>query len=113
VAECGGLLYLLESLTDTSGRRAEMLGLLAGHAAMQERLSAIALQQLTLPEGTLRGHTFHYSRLETPLLPLARGVCPNGGVTAEAVYRSGRLTASYIHAYFPSNPQAVAALFAP
>jgi cobyrinic acid a,c-diamide synthase len=113
VAECGGLLYLLESLTDTSGRRAEMLGLLAGHAAMQERLAALALQQVTLPEGTLRGHTFHHSRLETPLLPLARGACPNGSAAAEAVYRSGRLTASYIHAYFPSNPQAVAALFAP
>jgi len=27
------------------------------------------------------------------------------------VYRCGSLTASYFHAYFPSNPAAVAALF--
>ena len=36
-----------------------------------------------------------------------------GGRGAEAVYRQGRMTASYVHFYFPSNPVAVAALFAP
>ncbi|MGN2261464.1 hypothetical protein ACLXBB_37245, partial [Pseudomonas aeruginosa] len=30
-----------------------------------------------------------------------RGVCPNGRNTAEAVFRLGRLTASYIHFYLP------------
>ncbi|MCF5070518.1 cobyrinate a,c-diamide synthase, partial [Pseudomonas syringae] len=35
------------------------------------------------------------------------------GRGAEAVYREGRMTASYVHFYFPSNPAAVAALFAP
>ncbi len=113
VAECGGLLYLLESLTDASGRRVEMIGLLPGHAVMQERLTAIALQQVALPEGELRGHTFHHSRLDTPLTALACGACPNGGKTAEPVFRDGRLTASYIHVYFPSNPRAVGELFAP
>lgn len=112
-AECGGLLYLLEALTDAEGRRSSMLGLLPGEAVMQSRLAALALQAVRLPEGMLRGHTFHHSRLETPVQPVARGVCPNGGPTAEAVFRTGRLTASYIHAYFPSNPEAVASLFAP
>ena len=111
LAECGGMLYLLESLTDANGRRADMLGLLPGHAVMQKRLAALALQQVTLPEGEWRGHTFHHSRLETPLSPIARGTCPNGGKTAEAVFRAGRLTASYVHAYFPSNPEAAAKLF--
>jgi cobyrinic acid a,c-diamide synthase len=32
---------------------------------------------------------------------------------AEAVFRSGRLTASYIHFYLPSNPGAAARLLAP
>jgi cobyrinic acid a,c-diamide synthase len=111
LAECGGMLYLLESLTDSDGQRADMLGLLPGHAVMQKRLSAIALQRITLPEGELRGHTFHYSRIETSLAPIAHGRCPNGGRTAEAVYRSGTLTASYVHSYFPSNPEAAARLF--
>lgn len=111
VAECGGMLYLLESLTDKHGKVAAMAGLLPGSAVMQERLTALALQSVTLPEGTLRGHTFHHSRMESPLAAIARGECPNRRRAAEAVYRDGRLTASYIHFYMPSNPAAAAALF--
>jgi cobyrinic acid a,c-diamide synthase len=40
-------------------------------------------------------------------------VCPTYKRTSEAVYRIGRLTASYIHLYMPSNPAAAAALFLP
>ena len=113
VAECGGMLYLFESLADTDGQHAVMVGLLPGRASMQQRLTALALQQIALPEGELRGHTFHHSRLDTVLAPIAHGRCPDGGGTSEAVYRVGRLTASYVHAYFPSNPMACARLFTP
>lgn len=113
LAECGGMLYVLQSLTDAQGKQGSLLGLLDGHAVMQPRLSALALQGVTLPQGTLRGHTFHYSKVETDLVPVARGVCPNDGATAEAVYQQRRLTASYIHFYFPSDPRAVARLFLP
>lgn len=112
-AECGGMLYLLETLTDQHGKQAEMLGLLPGHAVMQPRLAALGLQSVLLPEGELRGHTFHHSRLETELIPLAYGKRQRKGVAGEAVYRVGRLTASYLHLYFPTNPQAVASLFLP
>jgi cobyrinic acid a,c-diamide synthase len=89
------------------------LGLLTGDAVMQKRLAALALQAVDLPEGSLRGHTYHHSLTSTELEPIARGLSPNGGRGAEAVYREGRMTASYVHFYFPSNPSAVAALFAP
>lgn len=107
------MLYLLDSLTGADDRSGAMLGLLPGIAVMQKRLTALALQKVALPEGELRGHTFHYSRLETPLTPITRASCPNGGVTAEAVFRDGRLTASYVHSYFPSNPETTARLFRP
>jgi len=113
LAECGGMLYLLDALTDVDGQRAELVGVLAGEATMQKRLAALALQTVDLPEGQLRGHTYHHSLTRTELQPIARGLSPNGGRGAEAVYREGRLTASYVHFYFPSNPKAVAALFAP
>ena len=113
LAECGGMLYLLEVLTDKQGASAELLGLLPGSARLQPRLAALALQQVELPEGTLRGHTYHHSVLDCALAPLARGVCPNGKPVAEAVYRLGRLTASYIHFYLPSNPRAAAELLLP
>ncbi len=113
LAECGGMLYLLDALTDVEGQRAELVGLLAGEATMQKRLAALALQAVDMPEGVLRGHTYHHSLTSTQLQPIARGLSPNGGRGAEAVYREGRLTASYVHFYFPSNPQAIAAFFAP
>ena len=113
VAECGGMLYVLRSLTDVLGQQCRLLGLLEGEAAMHARLSALALQSVELPQGTLRGHTFHYSRLQSHISPAARGVCPNGGTASEAVYQLQRLTASYVHFYFPSNPRAVAQLFLP
>lgn len=113
LAECGGMLYLLEALTDAAGQSAELLGLLPGRAVMQKRLAALALQEAALPEGTLRGHTFHHSLLESPEAPLVRGLCPNDKPVAEAVYRIGRLTASYIHFYLPSNPRAAAELLRP
>lgn len=113
LAECGGMLYTLKSLTDAQGRPGELLGLIDGAALMQPRLAALALQSIELAQGTLRGHTFHYSRLESSLAACARGVCPNGGTTSEAVYQQQRLTASYIHLYFPSNPDAVTQLFLP
>ena len=111
LAECGGLLYLLDTLVDAEGTRHAMAGVLPGEAVMQRRLAALGLQAVDLPEGPVRGHTFHYSSLTTPLEPVARATSPTGRGTAEAVYRRGRLTASYVHTYFPSNPVAVAAWF--
>ncbi len=113
LAECGGMLYLLDGLTDKAGTRGAMLGLLPGEARLQPRLTALALQTVELPEGRLRGHTYHHSALETSLQPLALGECPNYKRTAEAVYRQGRLTASYIHFYLPSDPTAAAELLRP
>lgn len=89
-----------------------MAGLLPGQARLQPRLAALGLQAIAWPEGELRGHTFHYSSFETPLPPIARASNPNGGKAAEALYQQGSLRASYVHHYFPANPEAVAAFFA-
>ena len=112
-AECGGMLYALETLTDKTGQQAPMLGLLPGHAVLQQRLVSLGMQSALLPEGELRGHTFHHSKMETPLRPLAYGKRQRGDQPGEAIYRLGRLTASYLHLYFPSNPPVAAKLFLP
>ncbi|MEO2215902.1 cobyrinate a,c-diamide synthase [Chromobacterium vaccinii] len=110
-AECGGMLYLLDRLTNRDNDSAAMLGLLPGHARLQERLCGLGLQQMDFPGGALRGHTFHYTRLETALEPIARATRASGAGTGEALYRRSSLLASYFHAYFPSNPIAAARLF--
>lgn len=113
LAECGGLLFALDSLADRDGVQAPMAGLLRGHAAMQARLAALGLQSVALPEGALRGHTFHYAKATIEQAPIASAHNPNGGPSIEAVYRDGRLTASFVHFYFPSNPDAATRLFLP
>lgn len=111
LAECGGLLFSLDSLADRDGTRASMAGLLRGDAAMQARLAALGLQEVDLPEGTLRGHTFHYGQATVETEPLAVAHNPNSGRSAEAVYRDRRMTASFVHFYFPSAPDAAVRLF--
>lgn len=111
LAECGGMLVLLDRLTDAQGRQHAMAGLMPGQAQLQPRLAALGLQSLAWPEGELRGHSFHYSTLSTPLTPAAIAHNPNAGRTAEPLYLQGSLRASYVHHYFPSHPQAVAAFF--
>jgi cobyrinic acid a,c-diamide synthase len=110
LAECGGMMALFETLVDGHGQPHALAGLLPGSTTLQPRLAALGLQEVTLPEGTLRGHTFHYSKSSTPLTPLAQARTADGRA-GEAIYRRARLTASYVHFYFPSNPQATAALF--
>jgi len=113
VAECGGMMALADSLSNQRGESWPMAGLLPGAVHMQARLAGLGSQALATPQGPLRGHTFHYSRLETGTAPLAHTVKHPSGASGEAVYRLGALTASYFHAYFPSNPAACAALFLP
>lgn len=110
LAECGGMMALAESITDTSGTSWPMAGLLPGQVVMQTRLAALGPQAWHTNEGELRGHAFHYSRLESSAVPAARTVKHTTGEAGEAIYRIGSLTASYFHAYFPSCPRAVAAL---
>jgi cobyrinic acid a,c-diamide synthase len=87
-----------------------MAGLFPGRVQMQPRLAGLGPQAVATQAGQMRGHTFHYSRLETPLAPTAWTVKHPSGAQGEAVYRVGSLTASYFHAFFASNPAAAASL---
>jgi cobyrinic acid a,c-diamide synthase len=111
LAECGGMMALAETLVDAQGIPWPMAGVLPGTVSMQTKLAGLGMQSLPTPQGDLRGHTFHYSRFDTPLAPRAHAVRQRDGSAGEAAYVRGALHASYFHAYFPSQPAAVAALF--
>ena len=110
VAECGGMMLLFERLIDLQGNGHTMAGLLPGEVTMQHKLQSLALQAVETECGEVRGHSFHYSSLQTTLNPSATGTRQYGG-EGEHVYRQGRLWASYVHLYLPSNPAAAAQLF--
>jgi cobyrinic acid a,c-diamide synthase len=111
LAECGGLMACCETLHTLDGAEHRLFGLLPGTVRMQARLAGLGLLSVELPEGPLRGHTFHFSTLTTPLPPLATASA-KAGRSAEAVYRRQRLTASYMHFYFPAEPETAGRLFA-
>jgi cobyrinic acid a,c-diamide synthase len=110
-AECGGMMSMTDSLVDQAGQAWPMASLLRGRVLMQTRLAALGSQGMATPHGLLRGHTFHYSRMETEMAPMLNTVKHPSGDAGEAVYQAGSLSASYFHAYFPSCPAAVASLF--
>ncbi|WP_286269437.1 cobyrinate a,c-diamide synthase [Thalassotalea hakodatensis] len=113
LAECGGMLYLLEQLTDLKGQTYTMADVMPGKAKMQDKLAAIGSQWVELPlqpGGTLqnnvmRGHSFHYSCAEVSLEPWCQTIHHPSERAGEFVYRSNNILASYMHWYFPSNPQ--------
>jgi cobyrinic acid a,c-diamide synthase len=112
VAECGGMMACFEHLYAVDGGRHAAFGLIPGETRMQKKLAGLGLLAADLPEGKLTGHTFHYSACTTSLTPIAKAHKTHGAGT-EPIYRRNRLTASYMHFYFPSNPEAAARLFMP
>ena len=110
LAECGGMIALADSLIDTDGVAHPLMGILTGTVHMQKKLAALGMQTLNLPQGSLGGHTFHYSTFDCPLTPIAHTEDAHQK-QSEKVFGMNRLTATYFHAYFSSAPAAVAALF--
>lgn len=110
LAECGGLLYCLESLTDLEEDRYPMAGLLAGHGAMRGKRGCQGMQTVPLPEGDVRAHAHHRSRSSGTPEPIAYGRRQRHPAPGEAVYRDANLTATYLHMFFVSNPRAIAGM---
>ena len=113
-AECGGLMYLAESLEDADGRVHEMVGLLPARVTMRPPRMSLGYLGVTLtaptplgPAGTVaRGQEFHFSTLSLvpASVPRAYGVTAPGGATRAEGYVVGRSLMSYVHLHFASNP---------
>jgi cobyrinic acid a,c-diamide synthase len=116
-AECGGFMYLMDSLTDASGQRFPMAGVFPLAAAMGPRFAALGYREarptaptLRGPAGTVvRGHEFHYSRLvENPAgVETAYALSGRTGPLPDPEgFRVGTVLGSYVHLHFGSRPDA-------
>ena len=117
IAECGGFLYLQQSLADRTGNDFPMAGALPGKGQMTDRLVRFGYvdllsrrEQMICPAGgQIRGHSFHYSdTTKNGESFLARKrkdeyFCVQAGP---------RLYAGYPHLYFWSNPDAASRFLA-
>ncbi len=116
-AECGGLMYLCRAIVDGAGRTHPGVGLVPARAVMTTRLAGLGYREararrdsVLLAAGeTVRGHEFHYARLEWE---------PSAGPNAYALRRrtgdaetaegwcEGNLLASFCHLHFCAAPGA-------
>ncbi len=111
LAECGGFLYCLQGLTDLEGEYFPMAGIMQGEGGMKGKRGCQGMQTAVLPEGDVRGHAHHRSRSTGNSVAIGYGRRQRHPAPGEAIYREGNLTASYLHLFFASNPEAVARLF--
>ena len=106
-AECGGMMYLGEYITDTDGHSYPMCGFLPQGATMENMKLKLGYRKIFLNGQEYRGHEFHYSRIipgQSPLPSIARVTNAKGMEVDTPVYRSGHVTASYIHFYWGDLP---------
>lgn len=103
LAECGGMMYLGEYITDPDGHTYPMCGYLPQGATMENMKLKLGYRKIFLNGQEYRGHEFHYSRIipgQNPLPSIARVTNAKGMEVDTPVYHSGHVTASYIHFYW-------------
>lgn len=114
-AECGGLMYLCQSIRSASGEELPMVGAIARQSVMSgdpgglvigyREATALRDTLLTRRGEVVRGHEFHYSCLDAPLVreEAAYEFTARGQVEG---FAQGNLLASYLHLSFSGFPPA-------
>ncbi len=64
IAECGGMMYLSDSITDAEGKVYPMVGILHQKATMQNMKLKLGYRQFRYNNVDIKGHEFHYSSIE-------------------------------------------------
>ena len=112
-AECGGMLYLSEKLRTDQASYA-MVGALPLSMRMTEKLVQFGYVTVEFTEDCLlgrkgtvvRGHSFHYSRIEShgDMETSYHVQYSMSGKEEMEGFRKGNVLASYIHLHFRANP---------
>ena len=105
MAECGGMMYLGRSIADEAGDPHTMAGILPIATSMERKKLSIGYRTIMLPQGSMKGHEFHYSQF-TSREGLDAGKVYNARgeqVEAPFFYTPG-LLASYMHLYWGEDP---------
>ena len=117
-AECGGLMYLTESITDMEGKAFSMAGVIPGKSRMTSRLQRFGYVELEIEAGSVlssegqkvRAHEFHYSQtVAEDVMSLAYNVSKHRRgkevMTWKCGYKMHNLLAGYPHIHLWANPK--------
>ncbi len=109
-AECGGMMYLGNSITDRDGSSRDMCGALDLETSMQDARLHLGYRKVDLSaagyHSELRGHEFHYSRFTRTgeLHNVAAVRSARDRAVDTAVFRFNNTFASYVHLYWGETP---------
>lgn len=105
LAECGGFLYLHETLEGTDGISYPMAAVIKAHGYRTDRLSRFGYVTLWDRQGRQigRGHEFHYWDSTLPGEDL-KAVKPLSSRSWDCMYASSRIIAGFPHLCYRSNP---------
>ena len=110
--ECGGLMYLGNSLSDLDGRQFPMVGAIPVVSSMEGRRLHLGYREVeACAEGPLlragervRGHEFHWSVLQNPPGEESAAYRVVNQSGRPEGFRNGSVWASYIHVHLGSRP---------
>lgn len=105
-AECGGMMYLCNSISDPNGNVFPMVGLLKQKATMEKMGLKLGYRQIEIGKDIFRGHEFHYSRVlpEDRIIPtIGKTYSAKGRETDTPIYHDKHILASYIHFYWDED----------
>ncbi len=106
LAECGGFMYLMDSLEDQEGKTWSMCGLIRGHSHYTGKLSRFGYISITLPDGrNIKGHEFHYFDSDNNGTD-ARAVKPGSGKSWDCIHYGPDHIWGYPHLWYRSCPDA-------
>ena len=115
LAECGGFMYLTQSIETTDKKEASMVGVIPGKVKMQKKLAALGYREIRGKKGNFllddhliaKGHEFHYSTFHSEKeFQYAYETKGMRGVITEG-YMARNLIAGYTHFHFVSCPTMV------
>lgn len=114
-AECGGFMYLMDSITDFGGRNFEMCGVIPARAVMTDKLQTVGyidaeiLQDCIIGKAgeKLHAHEFHFSTAE---ISEDKNIFSCKRMRTGKIFRAGffekNIVASYLHIHFAGCPNA-------
>lgn len=116
-AECGGLMYVTEQVSDFEGNTYDMVGLVPATCHMQEKLQRVGYVAATAKSNTillsggetLRGHEFHFSTMEPTVEDFPWAFDLVGGRKNDHYiggYAKDNVLASYLHINFAGSHKA-------
>ena len=102
IAECGGMMYLCESITDSNSKEYPMVGYLEQKASMVDMKLKLGYRKIQINDNVCFGHEFHYSKILNPVEEYSVGkvYSARNQKLDTLLFRKNNTIASYIHFYW-------------